>query len=1187
MTPIDDFSQQDFEAPVGADIPGAAALGNGHYAVLVTDAGTGYSACGGTALTRWVPDRTSDTLGFFLYIQDEDDGAWWSAGAQPSRRTPDRYDASAAAGRVELRRIDGRLETITEICVAPDADVELRRVTFVNHDDSERHLQLTTYAEVVLNTPEGDAGHPAFSKLFVQTDRTSDGEGLLAKRRPRSPDDVPLWLAHRMWTPAGRTRGVVELETDRARFIGSGRSRTHPRAMDRGRMLSNTVGNVLDPVLAIRRRITVPAHDSMTVIAMLAAASTREDVEAIGARYGSGDPTGIVDDAFTSAVVHASDVPDEMREHARSVERATRAGSRTAREVAGATEHALSPARADLVAFNGYGGFTHDGTEYVMPLQTGDDGLRLPPQPWTNVIANERIGFIASERGAMSTWVENSRKNRLTPWHNDPVSDPHGEALYVRDDDTGRFWSPTPGPVVGAGRYEVRHGFGYTRYLHSHDTLDEDTVVFVPRSDPVKLVRVRVTNRGDAPRRLSLYSYAHLVLGVLPWETAPSVVTSVRSGVIRATNPTNDEFASLVAFATAVAPHAETISFTTDRAAFLGYGREADDPVAFEAGRIWTGSGPESDRIRDSADPCAAIRIELSVPPGETAECVFLLGEGSSDAEVDELLARYRVPGAVDAALSTVRAFWLDLVGGVQVETPSPAIDLMLNGWLTYQNLSCRVWGRTAFYQSGGAFGFRDQLQDTAALVYLDPARTRAQIVLHASHQFVEGDVLHWWHPPTSGGIRTHFSDDLLWLPYVTAFYVETTGDASVLGEEAPYVTAPPLPLEDDEAFVVPSPSGTSASVYEHCCLAIERSLAVGAHGLPLMGTGDWNDGMNRVGREGRGESVWLGFFLAYVLEHFIPLCERRGDMERAARYREHLAQLATALNDAGWDGDWYRRAYYDDGTPLGSAAGDECRIDVIAQAWAVISGIAPPDRARMALDAMETHLVSEPDGIIRLLTPAFDKTPHDPGYIKGYLPGVRENGGQYTHGALWAVRALAELGRCDRAAHLLEMLSPVTHARDESAVATYQVEPYVIAADVYGVAPHVGRGGWTWYTGSAGWMFRVALESVLGVAIIDGRMLALRPCIPEEWPGFTLRYRIPGTETRYEIIAERAGGEISTVIVDGGAAMLVLGGALTIPLVNDGASHAVRVSLGNDVVPRYASRVLHDARGQAPSEAP
>ncbi len=1152
----------------------ARILSNGRYTTLLTAAGGGYSAFEGFALTRWAPDRTRDADGFFLYVRDAEEGASWSAGLQPAGRRADAYEARLEDGRAEIVREDDGIETRTEVCVAPGDDVELRRYTLTNQSGRPRRLEVTTYAEVVLNTAVGEAGHPAFSRLFVQTGWWPEREALVAWRRPRSPDDPPLWLVHRL---LGGEGGAPERETDRSRFLGRGRTRAAPRALDAGAQLSGTVGNVLDPVFALRRTVTLEPGATAVLVAVLGAGRTREAVEALADRYASPEAAGrafreAADDPAPDAA--ALGVPASWLrhlDHLPPTHAATEGEDlwRPADASCGAEDDA--PEGEPLRFFNGHGGFSADGREYVIRLSAGPAGPLRPPLPWTQVVANEEAGFLVSESGAASTWAANSRENRLTPWYNDPVSDPHGEALYLRDEEAGVFWSPTPGPVPGAGGYEVRHGFGYTRWLHASEGLEQDTWMFVPRHDPVKVVRIRLVNRSGRPRRLSAFSYSRWVLGGLPQETGWSVVAErdPATRAILAVNRERGEFSGRVAFAAAVPPDGGAEVFSTgDRTAFLGAYGSPESPAALRAAETLDG------RFGAEPDPCAALQLRFTLDPGESVEFAFLLGEAADDPAARALLWRYRNVEAVSRALDEVREFWDRTVSAVQVETPSPELDLMVNGWLAYQNLSCRMWGRTAFYQSGGAFGFRDQLQDSSALLYLDPDLTRRQILLHAAHQFVEGDVLHWWHPPLSKGIRTRFSDDLLWLPYVTAFYVGATGDDAVLDEEAGFVTARALEPGEDEAFLVPEDSGKRASVYEHCCRALDRSLTRGAHGLPLMGTGDWNDGMNRVGREGRGESVWLGFFMFEILDDFIPLCERRGDGERAERYRAYRDALGATLNDTGWDGAWYRRAYYDDGTPLGSADGDECRIDTIAQAWAVISGAAPPKRAEAALDAMEAHLVSEEEGIVRLLAPAFDRTPHDPGYIKGYLPGVRENGGQYTHGALWAVRALAEAGRADRAARLLEMLSPVSHGRTPEEVEVYRAEPYVIAADVYGVAPHVGRGGWTWYTGSAGWMFRVALESVLGFGIEGGDTLRLRPCIPEAWPGFTVRYRLPDGQTTCEVAVTRGEGEDTIARLDGRDLPRTEGGEVRVPLARDGAAHRVEVVLGRGAAPVYEPRV-------------
>jgi cyclic beta-1,2-glucan synthetase len=833
----------------------------------------------------------------------------------------------------------------------------------------------------------------------------------------------------------------------------------------------------------------------------------------------------------------------------------------------------LNSPQEPLRFYNGYGGFTGDGSEYVIRLtREVNQGLRYPPQPWINVIANEDFGFLISETGAGYTWSSNSRERRLTPWYNDPVCDPHGEAFYIRDEETGAFWSVLPGPTPGAGDYEMRHGFGYSRCRHLSQALTQEATLFVPRHDPVRLTKIRLVNQSRRKRVLSLYAYYRLVLGTLPASSGRFIITQgdIDPGTLLARNQVDGEYADSVAFAAVIPPdQTRSLHISGDRAAFIGRGGSPVNPAALRLATTeheGTGHIPVLDgRTGTSLDPCFAQQVVLELQPGETCEVVFILGEAKDEQEAHNLIARLRAPGAVAQAWQGMRTSWRSYLSALQISTPSPALDILVNGWLPYQTLSCRLWGRSALYQSGGAFGYRDQLQDAGALIHLNAELTRSQILLHAAHQFREGDVLHWWHPPLGRGLRTRFADDLLWLPYLTTYYIQTTGDHGILNEPVPFLTARPLQPDQDEVFLQPEESSEAADLYEHCCRALDRSLTEGLHGLPLFGAGDWNDGMNRVGRYGRGESTWLGFFLYKVLGEFTPCCEARRDGARAARYSAYRQNLQAALNDAGWDGAWYRRGYYDDGTPLGSHASDECRIDALAQAWAVLSGVAPPQRAAQAMDAVEQHLISVDDGLIRLLAPPFDKTPHDPGYIKGYVPGIRENGGQYTHAALWVVQAMAELGRNDRVAALLDLLNPINHSRSEQEVARYKVEPYVVAADVYGAPPHIGRGGWTWYTGSAGWMIRVALESLLGFCMTGGDTLRMKPCIPNDWPEFTIRYDLPDKGIRYVIHVvnpARDGKVVAGATIDGQTGKIERGACL-IPLLRDGKQHRVELVLG------------------------
>ena len=827
--------------------------------------------------------------------------------------------------------------------------------------------------------------------------------------------------------------------------------------------------------------------------------------------------------------------------------------------------HGVPAPGSDLLFFNGYGGFSPEGDEYVIRL--GGSHPPATPLPWTNVIAHDGFGFLATEAGTGMTWQGNSQMNKLTPWSNDPVSDPAGEALYVRDEESGLFWSPLPQPAPGSSAYEIRHGFGYSHYRHTSHDIETETTVFAPMQDPVKVVRLRLTNTGERKRTLSVFRYQEWVLGERRERTRRFVTvrTDLGTGALFAQNRYSPAFAEPIAFADAFVLGAEDptagVSHTADRTGFLGRGGRPAAPAALLAG------GPLDGKIGARLDPCAAFRVPLILQPGESAEVVCLLGQVATRDDARALVRRYRDQETLNHALQEAQAFWRDVLGHIQIETPSPALDLLVNGWLLYQNLGCRLWGRSAFYQSGGAFGFRDQIQDACALIHTRPDLTRAQLLLHAAHQFEEGDVLHWWHPqlgPAGAGVRTRFSDDLLWLPYATAFYVQSTGDYAVLDEEEPFLVARLLEQGEDEVFLTPEVSDETGTLFEHGCRALDRSLTEGPYaGLPLMGSGDWNDGMNRVGHEGHGESVWLGFFLYSILADWIPICEMRGENERAARYAAYQTSLRVKLNEGGWDGEWFRRAYYDDGTPLGSAQNAECQIDAIAQGWSVISGAGAPDKVDQALESARDRLIDEEAGLIRLLTPPFDQTPHDPGYIKGYIPGVRENGGQYTHGVLWLIRAFAERGYGTRATRLLEMILPVYHSANREAADRFKTEPYAIAADVYGTEPHVGRGGWTWYTGSAGWLYRVAVESILGLTLEKGQTLRLAPRIPSDWAGFVLHYRHGEAHYTIEVDNTAASEGYVASATSNGETLAVEGGAVRIPLDQTAGARRIQLTLG------------------------
>ncbi len=800
---------------------------------------------------------------------------------------------------------------------------------------------------------------------------------------------------------------------------------------------------------------------------------------------------------------------------------------------------------ADLQFDNGLGGFNADG-EYVIYLRPG----QMTPAPWINVIANADFGCLVSETGAGYTWAINSGENRLTSWRNDPVSDMPAEAIYLRDEETAEVWSPMPQPTPAPQPYVIRHGSGYSIFEHNSHGVEQQVRFFVAPDAPVKLVQLRLKNSSERQRRFTVTYYAEWVLGVDRADSQSHIVSEYEEAhhALLARNSYSADFGQRVAFlAASKQPH----GLTADRSSFLGRLGSLHHPDAL--GRYGL-----DNRVEAGADPCGVLQLHIDLAPGAHEEVTFLIGQGADRQEAQALIERFRTPQAVEEAWQATHDQWTQILGTVTVETPDPAMNLLLNQWLLYQTLACRMWGRSALYQSSGAYGFRDQLQDAMALIHARPDLARAQILRAARHQFAAGDVLHWWHPPGDQGVRTRISDDLLWLPYVTAHYVSTTGDSSILDEEIPFLHGDPLAAHEEERYAHYAPTAERFSLDEHCRRALHKGTTAGQHGIPLMGGGDWNDGMNRVGIEGKGESIWLGWFLHATLTNFAALCMARGDPSQADLYREQAATVGAAIEAHGWDGDWYRRAYYDDGTPLGAAQNLECQIDAIAQSWSVLSGAADPARATRAMQAVMDRLVKPEDGLMLLFTPPFDKTSHDPGYIKGYLPGVRENGGQYTHAALWSVWAMVELGDGDAAYALFRLLNPIYRADTAEKVARYKVEPYVISADVYGVAPHVGRGGWTWYTGSAGWMHRLGIEAILGLQR-TGQTLCLNPCIPSHWSGYTMRYQYGGTT--YAIQIENPEG------VSRGVRQLILDGVEVpsgvIVLVDDAQLHSVKIVLG------------------------
>jgi cellobiose phosphorylase len=1282
-----------FSNPI-SPAPEVHLLSNGRYHVVISSAGGGYSRWHDLALTRWREDATRDHWGKFVYVRDVATGDFFSTTYQPTLRATEGYEAIFTQARAEFRQRHAGLEIHTEICVSPEDDVELRRVTITNSTALARVIELTSYAEVVLAVPAADAAHPAFSNLFVQTEFARNSSAILCTRRARSEEEKPPWLLHLMVAKDGE-QGEISCETDRSRFVGRGGSLANPAAMQSLAALSNTVGSVLDPIVSLRRTIALPPHGTACIDLVLGVTESREAAQAYVEKYQSSRMT---DRAFDLAWTHgqvtlhhlnATEAEAQLYDHlagaliyadparranpgvllnnrrgqsglwshgisgdapiillnisdaakieivrqliqahsywrmkgltvelvilyedvsvyrhslleeitslvastietqtldkaggifvrrleqisnedrvllqavARVVlsdERGTLAEQLERRGVMGPRVPALVPSRVgttelpaplphrELIFTNGVGGFTRDGHEYIITLQGG----QMTPAPWVNVLANPTFGTLISENGAAYTWLENAHEFRLTPWSNDPVQDPTGEAVYIRDEQTGQFWSPTPAPARGTTPYVIRHGFGYSVFEHTEHGIASELWVYVAMDAAVKFTVLKLRNVSGRPRRMSVTNYLEWVLGDLRPKSLMHVRTEVdnKTGALLARNYDNSDFSGRVVF---LDVNDASRTLTGDRKEFIGRNGNLSQPAALKRNGL-------SGKVGAGLDPCGALQVVFDLAVAQERETSFRLGAGRNLADVQGLIHRFRLADACRNALEGVWAHWSRTLCAVNVDTPDPAVNVLANGWLLYQTLSCRLWGRTGFYQSGGAYGFRDQLQDVMALVHAEPGLTREHLLRAAARQFREGDVQHWWHPPAGRGVRTHSSDDYLWLPYATCRYIACIADSGVLDEAVPFLDARPVKPEEEAYYDLPNRSEESATLYQHCVRAIEHGLKFGVHGLPLMGAGDWNDGMNRVGKDGRGESVWLAFFLYDVLTRFAPLARAHQDPGFAERCLAEARQLQQNIELHSWDGQWYRRAYYDNGEALGSQANLECQIDSLPQSWSVISGAGDPARSRQAMQAVDQRLVRRNAGLIQLFDPPFDKSPQNPGYIKGYIPGVRENGGQYTHGAIWTATAFALMGDSERAWELFALLNPIHHSATPEKIATYKTEPYVVAADVYAVAPHTGRGGWTWYTGAAGWMYRLLLENLLGVHL-EGTQLRLAPLLPEAWTTYKIHYRY--RQTLYHITVTRLPADSSDP-----ASLTLDGEDLSdnlLPLHDDRLEHAVEMKV-------------------------
>lgn len=1221
-------------------------ISNSHLSLMIDNAGSGFSTLDREiALTRWKEDVALNNYGYYFFVRDLEAKKIWSTTYQPTCVEPEQYSVIFSEGKAVFKRQDYDILIHTEITISQKDNVEIRKISFSNLSKKRRSLDITSYGEVMINSVKADNAHPAFSKMFVESEYIQDLNGLLFSRRPRSKKESRMYFFHGLIRD--KINDKINFETSRLDFMGRCNTIKNPQGMNFDQDLKGNVGYVLDPLFSLRTKLDLAPGQTETVAYINVASKDKKELLSIVHRYKdmqqiTGDleqqskkeatkqaeafqklgnillfnqdkfrakskliaqnrlaqPTlwslgisgdlpilllcitkpdqikivtelltahsylrthGLVFDLVIAneysekfqdeleLIVKSSCSTDLINNNGGVFLRSTSQMTIKQRDLLQVVARAvINGSKGSLISqlkfddfeqlrdqyrnqpdkakshqktkfnhkkcefFNGIGGFIDNAETYRIYIENG----KFPPLPWSNIIANPHFGTIMTESGAGFTWSDNSRENRLSTWSNDPVNDPLSEILYVRDVGTSKYWSLTPRPVVAEADFIVDHSYAESTFQTEIEGIQSKLTVSITEKEKFKIWQIDFKNQDTKTKELELFLYVEWVLGVSREDTARFIFSAfdTEAEVLYAGNYYNVDFPGRFV---ALGSSEDIESFTTERVEFLGRNGNKAEPFTFLAKNIKPGVDVNlNNKASTGSDSCGVIKVKVMLAPDESKTVKFFMTESPSLKELKKSCLKLNF----FEGKNTLNDFYKKINRTIKVKTPDQSFNILINSWLLYQTLSCRLFARSGYYQSGGAIGFRDQLQDVLALVHSRPDLTRAQILIHASRQFLEGDVQHWWHPPSGKGVRTKISDDYLFLPFVTCNYLTATGDYSILDEKVGFISGPILEENQHENYMVPQIADSTATIYEHCLLALERGNRLGQHGLPLMGTGDWNDGMNEVGIEGKGESVWLAWFYIDVLNQFAVITEYKKDKERTDKYKKLAKRIHKSIEENAWDGKWYRRAYFDDGTPLGSAENDECKIDSLSQSWGVISGAADKNRAIKAMNQVVERLVKKEDRVVCLLQPAFNEGILEPGYIKGYLPGIRENGGQYTHAAAWTVIAEALLGNGTLAAELFSLINPINHTKDPRGVQKYKGEPYVLCGDVYSVSPHEGRAGWSWYTGAAGWMYKAGVEYLIGLKILPDHF-TVTPCIPSSWKEYSIELNKKGTLYKISII--------------------------------------------------------------------